>query len=216
MPGLREMLWADYELHRQPGEEEALRAVLQLTLRVLGADEGSVAKFVPGGMEDGTDALVFVLTVGDPESQRLLAGRRVPVTQSLMGQALFSRMVEMGPTRWDGVPQASGRQPAMVLAAPLQFGDTLLGAVTAVRLEGQTPFGAREAEILAQASDMVGTLLDQHLRLKALEAGLDPEAGSLGRELLPRLQRLGRRAPAVQAQLLDLIRTLDRQFGATE
>jgi len=209
MADVREMLWADYEFHRQPGEEQALRAVLQLTLRVIQADEGSVAKYVPGGMADGTDAAEFVLTEGSEASQKALAGQRVPVTRSLMGQAMFSRMVEMGPTRWDGVNQATGRQPESVLAAPLLYGDTLLGALTAVRLQGQAPFGPREAEILGLASEVLGTLFDQHLRLKALEAGTKAPDGSIA----AMLTNLGRKAPAIHQQVLDLIRALDGQFG---
>jgi GAF domain-containing protein len=210
------MLWADYEFHRQPGEEQALRAVLQLTLRVIQADEGSIAKYLPGGMGDGTDAMEFVLTEGSVESDRALTGQRVPVTQSLMGQAMFSRLVEIGPTRWDGVDQPAGKQPEVVMAAPLLAGDILLGALTAVRFADRPPFGPREADILAQAGAVVGSLFDQHLRLRALQASPGAVAGGLAGEALARLGRLGRRAPEVQRQVLELIRSLDQQFGASE
>jgi transcriptional regulator with GAF, ATPase, and Fis domain len=204
-----------------PGPERAiLQLLIELAAQVVGAEEGSL--LVVDFSQDPPRDLVFAMTAGSHESERVLLGQRVPIGEGLTGLAAITHEVQVGAPEYDGLIQldredspASGVQG--VIAAPMLIQDRLIGVITAVTFEPEMRFTREHAEIYARAASVAGVVLDLRRRLDdarapgtALEAQhTDP----VEREIFASVTRLVRSLEGRHEELKRLLQTLEALCG---
>jgi GAF domain-containing protein len=159
------------------------------------------------------------MTVGDRASERTLAGQRVPLGAGIVGLAAQTREVEVGAPTF-GTRQSAARRkaggPRAVLAAPMLIGDRLVGVITAVSFRSDKRFTGSDATLYGRIAAVAGVVVEQHRRLRALEAlragravpGAGDEDGRLGRSLAGLVARLARARPAAKARIARLLSDL--------
>lgn len=154
-------------------ERAVLRLLVELAAQVVGAAEGSL--LVVDRSQDPPRELVFAMTVGSRESERVLVGQRVPIREGVTGLAARTREVQIGAPLYDGVRQAERGDPPVgeprsVIAAPMLIDDVLVGVITAVSFDPALRFRQEHATLYARAAAVAAVVVDQHRRLEALEA----------------------------------------------
>jgi GAF domain-containing protein len=137
----------------EPGghRDAVLRVLLELAVRVAGAEEGSLLL-----LDGATRELVFATTVGDRDSAEALRGQRIPRGRGLVGLAAQTHEVQIGSPTYGDVKQAAHRAeaggPAWTLAAPVLIHDELVGVVTAVTFSTERPLGSDSAELFSRVA----------------------------------------------------------------
>lgn len=211
------LLSAYLGIARRTPEESVLRLLAEFGVEAVGADEGSLL-----ALDRERGDLVFVMTVGDMEAEQSLGGQRVPLGQGLSGLAAVTREVQIGAPVYKDILQQhrtpdSGGQPAWVLAAPMLVRDEVVGVFTAATFDSEKPFTAAHAALFAKLAAVAGVCVEQHRRLRELEAMADPEVGPVNPkseaermrgELLDEMTAFGRAFEGREATLLALLRAL--------
>lgn len=201
---------------RQGHEADALRAVLELAVVAVGADEGSLLLLEDDGQ--GREWLVFAVSVsrnGGPNESSLI-GQRVPLNEgsSITGAAAMLREVQTGRSIYGDLAYPGDRVPPMVLAAPVVAEDSVLGVITAVTFDPERFFDAAQQRHYALAATALASLVAQQHRLgwlRSLQTGRSlevsrTEAQRLESELLRAVLDLARARPSRLVDLTRLIR----------
>jgi GAF domain-containing protein len=192
----------------------AMRRVLALAVASIEADEGSFL-----ALDEQLGELRFVATVGNEESEKTLAGQRVPLGSGITGLAAATGEVHVGAPTFKDIQQTErlSAGPEAVVAAPLLAGDRVLGVMTGVSFQAGRRFGQREVAVYGEHAAVMAALLEQGRRLNVIgmiEAdgtAAAPASAGLEREIVERLSRLvaGRpEALGAAARLLEAIEGL--------
>lgn len=149
--------------------EDALRLLVELGIDVVGAQEGSLLAF-----DRKAKDLVFLMTAGNPEAERKLIGRRVPLGKGITGLAAVTEQVQIGsPVYRDVHLKRRGRgestAPECVMAAPMMVGGEMAGVMTAATFERGMTFTVRDGEIFARFAALAGVVVKQLARIEVLE-----------------------------------------------
>jgi hypothetical protein len=142
-----------------------LRLLIRMGLMVIGAAEGSLLV-----LNAETNELEFALTVGDPKSEAVLRGQRVPVGLGITGLAAASLRVQIGAPTFKDVRQSSrgdmpASSPEAVMAAPVMAGDRLVAVMTAVSFEKAKRFTNQDGKMFGGFAVIAGVLVRQNLLL---------------------------------------------------
>jgi len=191
-------------------EASVLRLLIELGAQVVGADEGSLLV-----LDEPARELVFAMTVGQADQK--LEGQRVPLGQGLTGLAALSREVQMGaPTFHVAGEEAVAGKPQAVIAAPMLIQDSVVGVITAVSFARDKRFGSRDAELYARIGAVAGVVVDQHRRLRAVEALSSAEGGKRAagaetdaEQIAASVGRLAAARPDALAAVARLLRELE-------
>lgn len=194
----------------------ALRQLVSVGLRILGADQGSLLVAEPERR-----ILRFAMVVSSGRFAGTapdLEGKIVPIGEGITGMAALTHDVqsasdadgaEFHRIRGDGSPHA-------VLAAPMLLGESLLGVITAVSFDRRKSFSAEQTQTYGMLAGLAATVVDQQRRLDGTAAGEAPsptemraderEEWQLVADLLSFVRAKEGRTAAVRALLSDLAR----------
>jgi GAF domain-containing protein len=194
-------------------EVQASRRLLTLAVNAVDAEEGSLLLW-----DEQINELRFVATVGNPESEAVLKGQRVPLGKGVTGLAAATRDVQVGAPTYADIQQTErlAGGPEAVVAAPLIAADRLLGVMTGVSFRPGQRFGRDEATAYGEFAAVMAVLLEQARRLDAASAlqsggGVLTGSAAVEREIVDRLARIVGDHPDVMnavAQLFEAIETL--------
>lgn len=158
-------------------EETVLRLLLELGMRVVGAEEASLLVHEPR-----ENALVFVMTIGRHESEQVLRGQKVPLGRGVTGLAAVTGEVQIGAPTYKDLDYAERvnekGEPEAVIAAPMLKGDELIGVITAVSFDRAKRFGQKDGEVMMCCAMIAAVVVEQHQRLKAYENASPIPSGS--------------------------------------
>lgn len=156
--------------------ENTLRMLIRMGLLVTDAEEGSLLV-----LDEETNELCFVMTVGNSASETALHGQRVPVGKGITGLAAATLEVQIGAPTYKDIGQAaradgSATDPEAVMAAPMMVGERLVGVITAVSFVKGKHFCTHDATLFGGFAALAGVLVGQLRQLSAikLKAGPDP------------------------------------------
>lgn len=217
------LLSAYLGIARRTPEEAVLRLLAESGVAAVGADEGSLL-----ALDRRRGDLVFVMTVGNEEAEANLRGQRVPMGKGLTGLAAATREVQIGAPVYKDVRQRrrshdDGGQPAWVLAAPMLVRDEVVGVFTAATFDPGRSFTSDHAALFARLATVAGVCIEQHRRLREMEALAAPSDGAarpksqaerLRRDLLDEMTALGRSFEGRERNLLALLRSLREACSA--
>ena len=194
-------------------EESVLRLLVETGIQGVAADEGSLLVYDPEA-----DDLRFAMVCGNPESEEVLLGQRVPIGKGVTGLAAQTGEVQIGAPTYKDVQQSEtvGTIQA-VIAAPMELGDRLMGVMTAVSNQEGKRFTSADGRLYGSIATVAALLVDQTLRLRAAGEG-DPNADgrSLGpatpveRDIFERLSRLLQKDPEIVRQVASILESLER------
>lgn len=190
--------------------ESILRLILELSVRFIKADEGSLLVFDPKSKD-----LVFAMTSGSAASEKVLIGQHVPLGKGLTGLAAVTREVQTGSPTYKDVHMAERlkdggeREPEAVIAAPMLLHDELIGVITAVTFEHDRRFTVEDAHLYAHVASIAGVIVGQNARLY----GSEPAVGALAtieveREIADLIRAIARGQPERLAAVRDVLRSL--------
>jgi GAF domain-containing protein len=187
----------------------AVRSALEAAVATIGAEEGSLLAH-----DEAADDLCFVMTVGNPESERTLLAQRVPLGQGITGLAAAKGEVQVGAPVYRDVKQSERLSdgPESVLAAPLLVGEELLGVITAVTFVDGRRFGAREAELFERTAQVIAALIETAAASSG-GAAVPAAYGAASRReeaVLERLRQVLRRDPAALEAVESLVAAIER------
>jgi transcriptional regulator with GAF, ATPase, and Fis domain len=195
-------------------EEQVLRLLVETGVRTVSADEGSLLVYSPE-----TNDLTFVMSYGNPESEALLMGQRVPFGQgSLAGLAAQTGEVQIGAPRFKDVRQTEAMDGInAVISAPMMLGDRLIGVITAVSTDPTKRFTMADAEIYACLATIGALVVNQALLLsRAPQPGDLPAplpaayaADPVEREVMERVVRLLQRDPETVRQVARMLEAIE-------
>lgn len=200
----------------QSPEEAVLRLLIELGTQVVGAEEGSLLV-----LDEPAGDLVFAMTVGSKTSELALAGQRVPLGQGITGLAAATREVQLGAPTFSQVQQARERGesegPQSVIAAPMIVGESVVGVITAVTFAQGKRFGSRDAELYGKLAAVAGVVVQQRLRLNALQGSGGEQASGLEAGNFPPLEasivgsvmRIAQARPDALVQVAHLMETVE-------
>ena len=168
MPDDPNLLAAYLAIHPTRPEELALRLLVDLGREIVGADESSLLI-----LDEQTGELVFVMTTGNDASEVKLRGQRIPAGKGLTSLAVATREVQIGaPTYTDLAQTDRVKQvgsPRAVLAAPILFGEKVIGAISSVSFQTEKRFTAENGNLSARLAAAAGVILDQRRHIDAIE-----------------------------------------------
>lgn len=196
-------------------QEKVLRLLIELAAQFVGADEGSILLLDASGKH-----LVFVMTAGDRESEKMLVGQKVPVGRGITGLAAQTQEVHIGAPTYKQVRQArSGGPdgaPLSVMAAPLLIDEDLIGVITAATFNPNKRFTGNDARLYGRIASVIAVVIDQAHRLETRSAAgkrKSPPKALTGQErtkrelavIVSRLSTLPRDRLAKVVRLLSLL-----------
>jgi len=132
--------------------------LLTATLEAVNSRDGSLLL-----LDEETNELVFVAVLG--ESQGDLIGYRIPADAGIAGWVSTHRQPALVPDvredpRWlPTVDQWIGFHTACLMAAPLEFGERVLGVLEVVYPQDEKPFAESDLDILVLASRLASFVL---------------------------------------------------------
>jgi len=187
----------------------AVRSALEAAVATVGAEEGSLLAH-----DEAADDLCFVMTVGNPESERTLLAQRVPLGQGITGLAAAKGEVQVGAPVFKDVKQSERLSvgPEAVQAAPPLVGEELLGVITAVSFVAGRRFGAREAELFERTAQVIAALIETAVASGGGSA-VPAAYGAAARreeEVLERLRQILRRDPKALDAVESLVTAVER------
>jgi len=201
-------------------EEAVLRLLIDLGRQYADAEEGSLLV-----LDRKADELVFAMTSGSRQSERVLVGQRVPVGRGLAGLAVATGEVQVGAPMFREVRQrkrkgASGAQPTAVIAAPMLVRDQAIGVLTAASFRPGRSFTQDQAAFYGKIAAVAGVVVDQQQRLRALEelsAGRRPPRARtreerLRMQLVGSVERLAAGGPERLARVAALLAAIEALF----
>ena len=145
--------------------EATLRLLIWTGLQILGADEGSLLV-----MDEATEDLRFVMTLGNEQGGSMLIGQRVPLGSGVTGLAAATREVQIGSPTFKDLKQSErvdGNAPEAVIAAPMLIDDRVVGVITGVSFQPGHRFDSRAGRMFGGFAVIAGVLVDQEQRLAA-------------------------------------------------
>lgn len=186
-----------------------LRLLLELGVRLVGADEGSLLV-----LDRDAESLVFSMTAGT--SEQVLLGQRVPLGQGITGLAAATGEVQIGAPTYFAIQQAESRAetsgPQAVLAAPMVVHGESLGVLTAVSFSPGKRFSSEDGQTFGQLATIAATLFQQSLSLGAIEAGLDLDGDgdlTLERQVAASVGRIARSGPQALRHLAAILQSVE-------
>ncbi len=187
--------------------EATLRLLIWTGLQILGADEGSLLV-----MDEATDDLRFVMTLGNEAAGSMLIGQRVPLGSGVTGLAAATREVQIGSPTYKDLKQSErvdGSAPEAVIAAPMLIEDRVVGVITGVSFASGHRFDSRAGRMFGGFAVIAGVLVDQEQRLAATQGSGGPRwPGEI--ETTTRLAALARRRPEVMEDVAAMIRLAEK------
>ena len=132
--------------------------LLTATLEAVNSRDGSLLL-----LDEETNELVFVAVLG--ESQENLIGYRIPADAGIAGWVATHRLPALVPNvrkdpRWlPTVDQWIGFHTSCLMAAPLEFGERILGILEVVNPQDGKPFTESDLDILVLASRLASFVL---------------------------------------------------------
>jgi GAF domain-containing protein len=178
-------------------EADALKQIVEIGVRAIHADEGSLLVMEPDG-SGMRFAVAFAVDGSDPG----LAGHHVPLDSGIIGLAAVTRHVQVGaPVFHDSDrTQRLSEGSESVIAAPMLMGETLVGVLTAATFREGRLFNAEEADLYARFARLASLLVEQARLLRAKEGELSQihglgHTGRLEQEILERLRRIASQSP---------------------
>ena len=192
----------------RPGSpaEATLRLLIWTGLQILGADEGSLLV-----VDEATEDLRFVMTLGNEKSGSMLIGQRVPLGSGLTGLAAATREVQIGVTTFSVAQSESGdgKQPEAVIAAPMLIDDRVLGVITGISFAPGHRFDSRLGRMFGGFAVIAGVIVDQEQRLATASGSATPRwPGET--ELTDRLARLANRRPDAMSEVSDMVAIIEK------
>jgi GAF domain-containing protein len=187
--------------------EATLRLLIWTGLQFLGADEGSLLV-----LDETTNDLRFVMTLGNEESGTMLIGQRVPLGSGVTGLAAATREVQIGAPIYRDIKQSErvdGTAPEAVIAAPILIEDRVIGVITGVSFAKGHRFDSRAGGMFGGFAVIAGVLIDQEQRLAALTGGPDLY-GTSQAEISGRLANLARQRPEVMEDVTAIMRLVEQ------
>jgi transcriptional regulator with GAF, ATPase, and Fis domain len=193
--------------------ENTVRMVIRMGLLVTDAEEGSLLV-----LDEQTNELCFVMTVGNSASEKALRGQRVPVGKGITGLAAATLEVQIGAPTYKDIHQAaradgSAADPEAVMAAPMMVGERLVGVITAASFSKGKHFHTRDATLFGGFGALAGVLIGQLRQLSATkqEAGVEPvlEQGPQF-EIARSIARISEVGPHAMEDLVVLLANLER------
>lgn len=198
-------------------EAKALRTLAELALRALGAEEGGVLIAERDGF--GRHELVFAIHLdrSGVVEQSTLVGERILFGSGLTGTAALNAEVQIGSPKYGDLALPDGRDPTMLIAAPMLVKDYAVGVLTAVTFEGDRSFSRADAETLLKAAVAAGALVEQwrqRAMFDAWKTGASlPLSGTRAEEheieIIRSVQELIRAHPTHLPDIAKLIRVVD-------
>lgn len=137
--------------------EDALRIALELGIRAVSADEGSML-----ALDEAAHDLVFLMTAGDMLSELTLRGQRAPIGHGLTGLAVQSRRTQTGAPVYQSVQQPEHHKlesPRYLVAAPMLVGMRLAGVLTAATYDLERQFSAEQIRLFERIATLAGIVL---------------------------------------------------------
>lgn len=170
MPTAGRILSAYLGIVPRTPEAAVLRLLIELGIECVGADEGSLLV-----VDRKRGDLVFAMTAGQAESEKTLAGQRVPIGKGLTGLAAATREVQIGAPTFKDLKQrrrADSREghPSAVMAAPMLIRDEVVGVITAASFDPRKRFTQRDGSLYAKIASVAAVVVEQHRRLREAEA----------------------------------------------
>lgn len=139
----------------------AIGQAMATGIRAIGADEGSLL-LAPTGSRSLVFAIVADADGAIADRDTALLGKTVPIGEGVTGMAAFTRDVQSAADGDGGVQFHRVRgdgKPHAVLAAPVLYGDTLLGVLTAVSFSRRTTFTCEHGRTYGMSANAVAGLL---------------------------------------------------------
>jgi transcriptional regulator with GAF, ATPase, and Fis domain len=144
----------------------AFDLLIQLGLKLLGADEGSLLVYRKKYKD-----LQFVSTIGG-DSPKQLVGKTVPIGEGITGMAAMSGEIQTS-TRASGsrffeVPDDG--KPNSVIAAPILLDDELIGVITAVSFDLDKSFSTVDCQKYAIVAELGAIVLRQEQQIASFRS----------------------------------------------
>ena len=187
--------------------EATLRLLIWTGLQILGADEGSLLV-----LDEATEDLRFVMTLGNEATGSMLIGQRVPLGSGVTGLAAATREVQIGSPTYKDLKQSErvdGAAPEAVIAAPMLIEDRVIGVITGVSFAHGRRFDSQAGRMFGGFAVIAGVLVDQEQRLAAASSGGEPRWQGEA-ETINRLAALARRRPDAMEDVAAMIRLAEK------
>ncbi len=171
-------------------DDELLRLIMEIGVSIMGVEEGSLLL-----LDREKEELEFMMTIGGDAAERALKGQRFSMHKGLTGLAASTGEPQTGAPIYRGVKQrrhkeGDPREPAAVLAAPMQVKGEVIGVITAVSFKEGRTFTPQETELYCKFATLCGTVIEQRRREETMRHILlgekDAAAASRVRQILGR------------------------------
>lgn len=209
----------------QSTEEKVLRLLIETGVQIVGGEEGSLL-----ALDERTNELRFLMTVGSKSSEEALIGQIVPLGKGITGLAASTHEVQIGAPTYADIKQSEERAgksglPEAVIAAPMLIGDMLIGVITVVSFEKGKRFAGSDAMLLGRFATIAGLIVDQKRKLSILGSkNVDDlnlpkalgEAGRLEQSIIQIITRLIRQKPAALGKIDNMLQAIENLTSPDE
>ncbi len=153
-------------IHNPENVKQEFDLLIQLGLKILGADEGSLLIYRKKHKD-----LQFISTLGGAAPKQLV-GKTVPLGEGITGMAAMTGEVQTS-TRASGsrffeVPDDG--KPNSVIAAPILLDDELIGAITAVSFDSNKSFSTVDCQKFAIVAELGAIILRQEQQIASFQS----------------------------------------------
>ncbi|MEI7591093.1 MAG: GAF domain-containing protein [Deltaproteobacteria bacterium] len=202
----------------QSTEEKVLRLLIETGVQIVGGAEGSLL-----ALDEKTNELRFLMTVGSKSSEEALIGQCVPLGKGITGLAASTHEVQIGAPTFADIKQSEERAdksslPEAVIAAPMLIGDMLIGVITVVSFEKGKRFAGNDAKLLGRFATIAGLILHQKRKLSVLGSkSIDDlnlpkalgETARLEQSIIHIIIRLIRQKPAELGKIEKMLQAIE-------
>ncbi|MEI7635740.1 MAG: GAF domain-containing protein [Syntrophus sp. (in: bacteria)] len=209
----------------QSTEEKVLRLLIETGVQIVGGEEGSLL-----ALDEKTNELRFLMTVGSKSSEEALIGQIVPLGKGITGLAASTHEVQIGAPTFTDIKQSEERSdksglPEAVIAAPMLIGDMLIGVITVVSFEKEKRFSGSDAKFLGRFATIAGLIVDQKRKLSVLGSkSIDDlnlpkalgESGRLEQSIIHIITRLIRQKPAALGKIENMLQAIENLTSPDE
>ncbi len=162
----RTEVWALLGIPNAEVVQASLEALIQIGLRSLGADEGSLLVY-----RKQENVLEFVQTIGRTRTPPNLVGKTIPLGQGITGMAALTKDIQ---TATRATSQSAfytvedDGSPNTVLAAPMLVDDDLIGVITAVSFDTDKVFTSEDCQMFGLLAFVGGVVVEQQQKLSGV------------------------------------------------
>ncbi len=165
-------IWSFWGIPEPEIVQQAIATLIQIGLRTLNADEGSLLLY-----RKRENELEFVCTQGLNRTPPNLTGKTVPMGKGFTGMAALTREIQTSSRAIsDGFYHVEDDgSPNTVLAAPMLVDDDLIGVLTAVSFDTEKIFTSEDCHTFGLLALVGGLLIEQQQELTAIQTGTVPQ-----------------------------------------